>query len=135
MARLGKQMRNLANCVVPDNTPSFLVTKEEFCSYEEYENATLTHVDSLYVKKTKEECQSLCDTTTTYHCRGYSVVPLSENSKLHSCFLHSEDTKVHGPKLLTPVSFAKYYEKARCLNGNDNEIYFNSTALLLILVP
>lgn len=94
-----------------------LADSRDFCAYEEYENATLTHVDAFYSKKTKEECERLCDNATSYHCRGYSLVNPARNIRWGNCFLHSEDTKVHGPKLLTSTDFGRYYEKARCLNG------------------
>lgn len=94
----------------------FSVSKSDFCSYEEYENATLRHVDELIDIKTKEECQSLCDNSAKYNCRGYSLLP-SSITGLYTCYLHSEDTKVHGPKLLVAKPFSKYFERARCLNS------------------
>lgn len=102
----------------------FLADAKEFCAYEEYENATLTHVDAFYSKKTKEECEKLCEEATAYHCRGYSVVIVSRNNRLGNCFLHSEDTKVHGPKLLTSNYLGRYYEKARCLNGTTQITHY-----------
>lgn len=41
----------------------------------------------------------------------------SSTKGVYFCYLHSEDAKLHGPKALTAKSFAKYFEKARCLNS------------------
>ncbi|KAJ8986008.1 hypothetical protein NQ317_013892 [Molorchus minor] len=85
-------------------------TSSEFCAYEEYDNVTLGHADILFGKKTKEECQKLCEEFQNFNCRGFTVV---DNN---ICLLHSEDTKVHGPKILEENSQSTYYEKATCLN-------------------
>ncbi|XP_076265631.1 uncharacterized protein LOC143199593 isoform X2 [Rhynchophorus ferrugineus] len=97
-------------CIKSRNTTDY--HNNEFCAYEEYENVILSHVDLSIQHKTKEECQRLCESTTTFNCRGFSVIRGDSNL----CFLHSEDSKLHGPKLLKPTQNAAYYEKARCLN-------------------
>ncbi|XP_030758792.1 uncharacterized protein LOC115884372 [Sitophilus oryzae] len=86
---------------------------KDYCAYEEYENVILSHADLLYTQKTKEECQILCESFNRFNCRGFSIISGKTNNV---CLLHSEDSKLHGPKLLEPSSDSKYYEKARCLN-------------------
>nr|CAI5868275.1 unnamed protein product [Callosobruchus analis] len=81
----------------------------DFCSYEQYDNATLGHVDVYFETKSKEDCQQLCDHYAGFNCRAYTV-------RGKSCYLHSEDTKVFGPTLLKEKPGWTYYEKARCLN-------------------
>ncbi|XP_030768122.1 uncharacterized protein LOC115891723 [Sitophilus oryzae] len=76
-------------------------------------NVILSHADLLYTQKTKEECQILCESFNRFNCRGFSIISGKTNNV---CLLHSEDSKLHGPKLLEPSSDSKYYEKARCLN-------------------
>lgn len=102
---------------------SFTVSKIDFCSYEEYENATLRHIDEIFTSKTKDECKNLCDNNTKYNCRGYSLLPSRING-VYTCYLHSEDTKLHGPKILEAKLFAKYFEKARCLNSKRGKFFF-----------
>ncbi|XP_018568648.1 uncharacterized protein LOC108908940 isoform X2 [Anoplophora glabripennis] len=83
--------------------------ENEFCAYEEYENVTLSHSDILFEKRTKDECQHLCEEFTNFVCRGFSIIN-------NVCWLHSEDSKIHGPKILKENAKSTYYEKARCLN-------------------
>ncbi|XP_019870370.2 uncharacterized protein LOC109598907 [Aethina tumida] len=89
----------------------------QFCAFEEYVNSSLAHNDVLYERKTKQECEDLCERTTSFNCRGYSTLKLNNR---FNCYLHSEDTKIHGPKLLTSNSQSTYYEKARCINITVN---------------
>jgi hypothetical protein len=103
--------------------------KSEFCSYEEYDNATLRHNDLYYEKKTKENCQELCEGMKTFNCRGYSVV---STNKVSDCFLHSEDSKVHGPRLLQENFAGTYFEKAPCL---DISITCTETYITVQFVP
>lgn len=101
-----------------------LATTDEFCAYEEYENVTIAHVEQIHQKKSKSECQRLCDNTTSFNCRGYTIVP-NENmvtvnqgvDDKYTCLIHSEDSKINGPSSFVDASGAKYYEVARCLNG------------------
>jgi hypothetical protein len=51
----------------------------------------------------------------TFNCRGYSVV---STNKVSDCFLHSEDSKVHGPRLLQENFAGTYFEKAPCLDSS-----------------
>ncbi|XP_066149792.1 uncharacterized protein [Euwallacea fornicatus] len=84
---------------------------EGYCSYEEYEDVVQLHGDVLYEKMSKEDCQKQCDIYEGFNCRGFSVI-----SNLQLCILHSEDTKLRGPRILAPHKGGFYYEKARCLN-------------------
>ncbi|XP_057669969.1 uncharacterized protein LOC130902128 [Diorhabda carinulata] len=84
--------------------------RNEFCAYEEYENMTLSNKDMLFERKTKEECQKMCDIFEPFNCRSFTII----NGNL--CYLHSEDTKIYGPNSLQDLAGAIYYEKANCLN-------------------
>lgn len=64
----------------------------------------------------------LCDSNSNFHCRGYSLLPkISRNNNRYTstydCHIHSEDSKLHGPKLLMEQPRGLYYERAPCLNG------------------
>ncbi|XP_044261886.1 uncharacterized protein LOC123009553 isoform X2 [Tribolium madens] len=87
--------------------------EDEFCTYEEYDNATLGHSDLFFQNQTKDSCKSLCEKTQIFNCRGYSVV---ERKRSFDCYLHSEDSKVHGPRLVQNNFQGRYFEKAPCLN-------------------
>lgn len=73
----------------------------------------------MFNNVSQQECEHICDTSLTFNCRGYSTVPLKlpGNSPNISCLLHTEDSKLVGPKLIDDYTGAKYYERARCLNG------------------
>nr|XP_022918554.1 uncharacterized protein LOC111427577 isoform X1 [Onthophagus taurus]XP_022918556.1 uncharacterized protein LOC111427577 isoform X1 [Onthophagus taurus]XP_022918557.1 uncharacterized protein LOC111427577 isoform X1 [Onthophagus taurus] len=88
-----------------------LSNKEDFCSFEEYFNKTLTHTDLQINGITKKECENKCLNTEEFVCRGYSFI-----EKSNVCLLHSEDSKIRGPKLLEKNELGNYYEKAPCLN-------------------
>lgn len=42
---------------------------------------------------------------------------IKTNAVERRCILHSEDTKLIGPKLLENSPGGRYYERVRCLNG------------------
>lgn len=90
------------------------IYSQAYCAYEEYENVILSHSDLQYKGNNKDECQAFCENATSFICRGFSVTGNSANV----CLLHSEDTKLHGPKLLKPSELSTYYERARCLDIN-----------------
>ncbi|KAL3269282.1 hypothetical protein HHI36_008358 [Cryptolaemus montrouzieri] len=91
-----------------------VISKNTFCSYEEYGDVILQHVDIIYEEKTKTECETLCNNLKEFHCRGFSLRPTPTTK--YSCLLHSEDVKIYGPRSLVELKNAFYYEKARCLN-------------------
>ncbi|CAH0556103.1 unnamed protein product [Brassicogethes aeneus] len=99
-------------CGVDESKPDL----SQFCAYEEYINSTLSHSDAYYESKTKEECEDLCEKSTQFHCRGYSLMKTKSRVDRFHCNLHSEDTKIHGPKLLDQIPGGTYFEKARCIN-------------------
>lgn len=91
----------------------------EFCTYDEYNNTTLKHSDLLLSSLNGQQCRQKCDSFRSFNCRAYSTVPTANTI---NCILHSEDSKLVGPKLLTP-SQGNYYEKARCLNSMHNILF------------
>ncbi|KAK9880032.1 hypothetical protein WA026_008548 [Henosepilachna vigintioctopunctata] len=96
-------------CTKNENNDS----KNTFCAYEEYGNVIQQHTDLMYENKTKPECEKLCDDIKIFHCRGFSLNP---SPSKYTCLLHSEDTKIYGPRSLIQFKNGFYYEKARCLN-------------------
>ncbi|XP_044754942.1 uncharacterized protein LOC123313905 [Coccinella septempunctata] len=88
-------------------------SKNTFCAYEEYGDVLLQHVDLIYEKKSKSECEEICDKLTIFHCRGFSLKPAQTG---FTCLIHSEDSKINGPRLLEESRKGFYYEKAKCLN-------------------
>lgn len=79
-------------------------------AYEEYDNAVFIHEDALITNVTKDECQNKCDFFEKFNCRGYTFTP-------QQCALHSEDTKLRGPRALSNHQGATYHEKVNCING------------------
>lgn len=77
----------------------------------------------------------LCDSNSNFHCRGYSLLPnFTQNNRYnlkYNCHIHSEDSKVHGPKLLKEQSKGVYYERAPCLNGNYYYCRYDNRILLI----
>ncbi|XP_050314459.1 uncharacterized protein LOC126748949 isoform X2 [Anthonomus grandis grandis] len=97
-----------------------------FCAYEEYQDMLFLHGDLTFQNTSKEDCNDLCEFNEAFTCRGFSIM------KPLTCILHSEDTKLRGPRMLTPASGSSYYEKARCLNIN---ITCNDTSLGISYQP
>lgn len=96
---------------------------DQFCPFEEYDNMTLSHTDVFYEDKSQEDCEHLCQTTKEFNCRGYSIWPISQSIHTkYTCLIHSEDSKLLGPKLLHDKIGSTHYERAPCLNSNYNVI-------------
>lgn len=102
-------------CEVNNKKKIILETSNDYCAYEEYENVELSHADLMLQEKTRNECEEQCNSYEGFNCRGFTV--LSENTT--NCILHSEDTKLRGPRVLRSHQGALYYEKARCLNSKS----------------
>ncbi|KRT86548.1 hypothetical protein AMK59_1431, partial [Oryctes borbonicus] len=90
---------------------------ESLCPFEEYENISLSHTDILFEDRSKEDCEVLCQSYEAFNCRGYSIWPhsISVDTK-YACLIHSEDSKLLGPKLLADKEGSLHFEKAPCLN-------------------
>ncbi|KAH1009360.1 hypothetical protein HUJ04_001723 [Dendroctonus ponderosae] len=99
---------------IRDNPPTgtFLLEHQdnEYCTYEEYGDVAFKHKDLRLLNMTKDQCQHQCEVYQAFNCRGFSL----DSGK--KCILHSEDTKLRGPRILVSKQGATYYEKARCLN-------------------
>lgn len=91
-------------------------------AYEEYDNVAFLHGDALITNVTKDECQEKCDVFDKFNCRGYTFTQ-------QICALHSEDTKLRGPRALTDHQGATYHEKVSCINGIYPEIVNNQYQL------
>lgn len=91
----------------------------------------LGHADDVHEETTKEECEHLCEKTEKFNCRGYTILPMeliNETSSMKfQCFVHSEDSKIHGPQLLKSHPNATYYERASCINGTLNNMLFTGS--------
>lgn len=98
-----------------ENECSSLVVENlrEYCSYEEYLNSTLASSDLLFANLSKNKCQQECEELQSFNCRGFSVVP---TGRTFNCFLHSEDSKIHGPRLINGNVLGTYFEKVHCIN-------------------
>lgn len=90
-----------------------------YCTYEEYEEVAFRHQDALYRNLTKNQCQKNCDVFVDFNCRGFTFY-----QRLKKCILHSEDTKLRGPRVLVAEQGATYYEKARCLNSKNKYNFY-----------
>ncbi|XP_045768569.1 uncharacterized protein LOC123869632 [Maniola jurtina] len=87
--------------------------KIDRCSYEEYYNQTIKHVDLTAHNYTKSECKSACEAEKRFVCRGFTWTATSTRGL---CDLHSEDLVTTGSWLLRRVSGATYYRRVICLN-------------------
>ncbi|XP_059046393.1 uncharacterized protein LOC131841983 [Achroia grisella] len=90
--------------------------KIDRCSYEEYNNQTLKHVDFTMKNYTKDECKTGCEVEQRFVCRGFTWI---EGDRAHGrglCDLHSEDLVTTGSWLLRRNSAATYYRRVICLN-------------------
>ncbi|XP_012546144.1 uncharacterized protein LOC101747119 isoform X2 [Bombyx mori] len=91
--------------------------KIDRCSYEEYNNQTLRHVEFTLKNRTKDECKKACETEQKFICRGFSWISKEEKSGVRGiCDLHSEDLVTTGSWLLRKTSGATYYRRVICLN-------------------
>ncbi|XP_072939324.1 uncharacterized protein [Epargyreus clarus] len=90
--------------------------KIERCSYEEYYNQTLKHVDLTFNNVTKDECKKSCEVESRFVCRGFTWTMKTKDGIRGLCDLHSEDLVTMGSWLLRRVSAATYYRRVICLN-------------------
>ncbi|XP_049867797.1 uncharacterized protein LOC126368004 [Pectinophora gossypiella] len=101
--------------------------KIDRCSYEEYYNQTLKHVELTFKNYTKEQCKSSCEVEQRFVCRGFTWSGVGERGL---CDLHSEDLVTTGSWLLRRTSTAVYYRRVICLNitveceGSDLEVTY-----------
>ncbi|KAL0880812.1 hypothetical protein ABMA27_001998 [Loxostege sticticalis] len=93
-------------------------SKIDRCSYEEYYNQTLKHVEFTVKNYTKDECKSACELEQHFVCRGFTwtLDGLSKSSGRGLCDLHTEDLVTTGSWLLRRTSPATYYRRVICLN-------------------
>ncbi|XP_023935348.2 uncharacterized protein LOC112043915 [Bicyclus anynana] len=87
--------------------------KIDRCSYEEYYNQTVKHVDLTIRNYTKTECKSACEAENRFVCRGFTWTATPSRGL---CDLHSEDLVTAGSWLLRRVTGATYYRRVICLN-------------------
>ncbi|CAG4971992.1 unnamed protein product [Parnassius apollo] len=90
------------------------------CSYEEYYNQTLKHVDLTTNNITKHECKTACEMEERFVCRGFTWTIKNSGGKSEAprglCDLHSEDLVTAGSWLLRRTTGATYYRRVICLN-------------------
>ncbi|XP_052756099.1 uncharacterized protein LOC113512589 [Galleria mellonella] len=90
--------------------------KIDRCSYEEYNNQTLRHVDFTTKNYTKDECKIGCEVEQRFVCRGFTWIEGGRARGRGLCDLHSEDLVTTGSWLLRRNSAATYYRRVICLN-------------------
>nr|XP_049696552.1 uncharacterized protein LOC110384403 [Helicoverpa armigera] len=93
--------------------------KIDRCSYEEYYNQTLRHVEFTIKNYTKDECKTLCEQAESFICRGFTWISeeyVNSGGGRGLCDLHSEDLITTGSWLLRRISAATYYRRVVCLN-------------------
>ncbi|XP_060803825.1 uncharacterized protein LOC106132843 isoform X2 [Amyelois transitella] len=109
--------------------------KIDRCSYEEYNNQTLKHVDFTMKNYTKDECKTACEVEQRFVCRGFSWSEprgreVTAGGSRGICDLHSEDLVTTGSWLLRRNAAAVYYRRVICLNitvdceGNDMTVTY-----------
>lgn len=59
-----------------------------------------------------------------FNCRGYSIISIVGSNKF-ICLIHSDNSKIYGPRSLETHKKAQFYEKARCLNSKAISIVCN----------
>ncbi|XP_050561881.1 uncharacterized protein LOC118265449 isoform X1 [Spodoptera frugiperda] len=93
--------------------------KIERCSYEEYYNQTLRHVEFTMKNYSRDECKSSCERSELFICRGFTWISRGKGKgggERGLCDLHSEDLITTGSWLLRRISTATYYRRVVCLN-------------------
>lgn len=91
--------------------------KIDRCSYEEYYNQTLKHVELTLNKKTKDDCKTACESEEHFVCRGFSWRQRDvTDGSLGDCSLHSEDLLTIGSWLMKKSPNTFYYRRVICLN-------------------
>ncbi|XP_051160478.1 uncharacterized protein LOC127281034 [Leptopilina boulardi] len=106
------------------------ISKDEYCSYAEYRNSSLTLSDLKIPNLSMEECEKRCDESKDgFVCRSYTIIPNSRNSQ-PTCFLNSEDTISAGASGLVPMAGAVYKEREPCL---DLKVKCSNSSLIVEL--
>ncbi|XP_076678030.1 uncharacterized protein LOC143374068 isoform X2 [Andrena cerasifolii] len=91
-----------------------VVSKREYCSYAEYQNASLPYSDVALSSLNEKECERKCDLSLDgFICRGYTM---DNSSGVPVCLLHSEDTIGLSVSSLVPVKNVVYREREPCLD-------------------
>ncbi|KAM3964143.1 uncharacterized protein ACR2FA_001623 [Aphomia sociella] len=106
--------------------------KIDRCSYEEYNNQTLKHVDFTVKNYTKDECKTSCEVEQRFVCRGFTWIEGGKANGRGLCDLHSEDLVTTGSWLLRRNSAATYYRRVICLNIS---VECEGTDLIVIYRP
>ncbi|XP_015511163.2 uncharacterized protein LOC107217955 isoform X2 [Neodiprion lecontei] len=95
------------------------LSKADYCSYSEFENATMLYSDLRLPGLDETQCEERCDASLDgFNCRGYTV-HRSYNSITASnlvCLLHADDTIGAGPSSLIYVPDLIYKEREPCLD-------------------
>ncbi|GBP31621.1 hypothetical protein EVAR_84066_1 [Eumeta japonica] len=88
--------------------------KIDRCSYEEYYNQTLKHVELTIMNSTKNQCRTACEDEEHFVCRGFTWH--AQRASVGRCALHADDLVAVGSWLLQRVDGPTYYRRVICLN-------------------
>ncbi|XP_076302864.1 uncharacterized protein LOC143221268 [Lasioglossum baleicum] len=90
------------------------LSRREYCSYAEFQNASLPYSDVALTDLDENQCESRCDSSVDgFVCRGYTF---DNSSGEPVCLLHSEDTTSLGVSSLITLANAIYREREPCLD-------------------
>ncbi|XP_017765268.1 PREDICTED: uncharacterized protein LOC108554479 [Eufriesea mexicana] len=90
------------------------LSRREYCSYAEFQNASLPYSDVALIDLDENQCERRCDSSVDgFVCRGYTF---DNSSGEPVCLLHSEDTSSLGVSSLITVANAIYREREPCLD-------------------
>ncbi|KAK9308878.1 hypothetical protein QLX08_001291 [Tetragonisca angustula] len=90
------------------------LSSREYCSYVEFQNASLPYSDVALMSFDEKQCKRRCDSSVDgFICRGYTF----DNSLGDGvCLLHSEDTTSLGVSSLIDAANMVYKEREPCLD-------------------
>ncbi|XP_076241052.1 uncharacterized protein LOC143183416 [Calliopsis andreniformis] len=104
------------------------VSKQEYCSYAEYQNASLPYSDIALGNLNETECERRCDLSIDgFICRAYTF---DNSTGVPNCLLHAEDTIGLGVSSLITIKNVIYREREPCL---DLKVRCNETRMIIEL--
>lgn len=90
------------------------LSNREYCSYVEFQNASLPYSDVALMGFDEKQCKRRCDSSVDgFICRGYTF---DNSSGDGVCLLHSEDTTSLGVSSLIDTANVVYKEREPCLD-------------------
>ncbi|XP_014206597.1 uncharacterized protein LOC106638085 [Copidosoma floridanum] len=105
------------------------VSKTEFCSYAEFEDALMPYSDLQVTGVNTKQCEKRCDESNDgFLCRAFGIERV--NSNRTTCYLYSDDTIGNGVSSLVASPNSSYREREPCIDMN---VHCTSSSLIVQL--